>query len=146
MMPLDDGLMHLSSSRSVADTMSLLERVVRDRGLRIMDRIDHAGEASKVGLTMPPTELLIFGNPIAGTPLMIASPTVAIDLPLKGLVWEDVAGRVWLTYNDPTHLQKRHEIPEALIKNISGITSICEEVVREQHEDESTNNHGGCCD
>lgn len=145
-MPLDDGLMHLSSSRSVADTMSLLERVVRDRGLRIMDRIDHAGEASKVGLTMPPTELLIFGNPIAGTPLMIASPTVAIDLPLKGLVWEDVAGRVWLTYNDPTHLQKRHEIPEALIKNISGITSICEEVVREQHEDESTNNHGGCCD
>ncbi len=145
-MPLDDGLMHLSSSRSVADTMSLLERVVRDRGLRIMDRIDHAGEASKVGLKMPPTELLIFGNPIAGTPLMIASPTVAIDLPLKGLVWEDVAGRVWLTYNDPTHLQKRHKIPEALIKNISGITSICEEVVRGQHEDESTNDHGGCCD
>ena len=111
-----------------------------------MDRIDHAGEASKVVLKMPPTELLIFGNPIAGTPLMIASPTVAIDLPLKGLVWEDVAGRVWLTYNDPTHLQKRHKIPEALIKNISGITSICEEVVRGQHEDESTNDHGGCCD
>ena len=129
MMSPDDGLVHLVSPRSVADTMSVLESVVLGRGLRIMARIDHAEDAAKVGLTMPATELLIFGNPVSGTPLIMASPTVAIDLPLKALVWQDIAGRVWLTYNSPAYLQKRHEFPEPLMKNISGITSICEEAV-----------------
>jgi uncharacterized protein (DUF302 family) len=130
MMSSDNGIVHLVSPRSVVDTMSLLESVVQRRGLRIIARIDHAQDAAKVGLTMPATELLIFGNPVSGTPLMVASPTVAIDLPLKALVWQDVAGSVWLSYNSLTYLQKRHGIPEPLMKNVSGITSICEEAVR----------------
>jgi len=126
----NDGLVHLSSSRSVYETMNLLESVVRSRDLSVAARIDHAGDAAKAGLVMPPAELLIFGNPKSGTPLMVVSPTVAIDLPLKALVWQDVDGRVWLSYNSPRYLQERHEIPEALLRNIEGIASICEEAVR----------------
>jgi len=124
-----EGPVHLSSSRSALDTANSLERVVLGRGLRMIASIDHAGDAAKVGLTMQPAELLIFGNPIAGTPLMVASPTLAIDLPLKALVWQDVAGHVWLSYNHPQYLQERHQIPESLLHNIIGITSICEEAV-----------------
>jgi uncharacterized protein (DUF302 family) len=109
--------------------MNALESVVRDRGLNILARIDHSGDAAKAGLTLPPTELLIFGNPISGTPLMIAAPTIAIDLPLKALVWQDDHGRVWLTYNNPQYLQERHGIPDQLLKNIAGITCISEEAV-----------------
>ena len=79
---------------------------------------------------MPPAELLIFGNPVSGTPLMVASPTLGIDLPLKALVWQDVDGRVWLSYNSPGYLQERHGFPEHLIENIAGIGTICEEAVR----------------
>ncbi len=127
---LDRGLIHLSSPRSVLDTMNLLEDAVLEKSLRIMARIDHAGEAAMAGLTMPATELLIFGNPLSGTPLMVASPTVAIDLPLKVLVWQDANKKIWLTYNSPRYLQDRHDIPEHLLRNIEGIASICEEVVR----------------
>lgn len=126
----NNGLVHLGSSRSVSETMNALESVVRDRGLNILARIDHSGDAAKAGLTLPPTELLIFGNPISGTPLMIAAPTIAIDLPLKALVWQDDHGRVWLTYNNPQYLQERHGIPDQLLKNIAGITCISEEAVR----------------
>jgi uncharacterized protein (DUF302 family) len=126
----NEGLVHLSTSRSVFETMNILESVVRSRGLSVAARVDHAGDAVKAGLQMPPTELLIFGNPKAGTPLMIASPTVGIDLPLKALAWQDLDGRVWLSYNSPRYLQERHEIPETLLKNIEGIASICEEAVR----------------
>jgi uncharacterized protein (DUF302 family) len=110
--------------------MNLLEDAVLEKSLRIMARIDHAGEAAMAGLTMPATELLIFGNPLSGTPLMVASPTVAIDLPLKVLVWQDANKKIWLTYNSPRYLQDRHDIPEHLLRNIEGIASICEEVVR----------------
>lgn len=125
-----NGLVHLGSTRSVSETMNALESIVRGRGLNVMARIDHSGDAAKVGLTMAPTKLLIFGNPMSGTPLMIASPTVAIDLPLKALVWQDDKGRVWLTYNDSQYLQQRHGIPDQLLKKIAGITSISEEAVR----------------
>jgi uncharacterized protein (DUF302 family) len=125
-----EGLVHLSSSRSSLDTANSLERVALGRGLRMIARIDHAGDAAKVGLTMHPSELLIFGNPIAGTPLMVASPALAIDLPLKALVWQDVDGKVWLSYNHPHNMQERHQIPDSLLNNIAGIRSICEEVVR----------------
>jgi len=125
----NNGLVHLGSSRSVSETMNALESVVRDRGLNILARIDHSGDAAKASLTLPPTELLIFGNPISGTPLMIATPTIAIDLPLKALVWQDDHGRVWLTYNNPQYLQERHGIPDQLLKNIAGITCISEEAV-----------------
>ncbi len=130
MMVPDSGLLHLSSAHSVLETMGRLERIVLSKGLRIMARIDHSGDAAKVGLIMPPTELLIFGNPVSGTPLMVASPTLAIDLPLKALAWQDVEGRVWLSYNSPSYLQERHNIPGDLVKNIAGISSICEEAAR----------------
>jgi uncharacterized protein (DUF302 family) len=128
--PSGAGLTHLPSPYSVADTLKLLESVIASKGLTIFARIDHSGEAAKVGLTMQPTELLLFGSPKSGTPLMIASPTLAIDLPLKALVWQDVEGAVWLSYNSPEYLQQRHTVPDALIKNIAGIRSICEEAVR----------------
>jgi uncharacterized protein (DUF302 family) len=108
-----------------------LEALITAKGLTVFARIDHSGEAAKVGLEMQPTELLIFGSPKSGTPLMIAAPTLAIDLPLKALVWQDVDGVVWLSYNSPEYLQQRHEIPEALVKGIAGIRSICEEVVHQ---------------
>jgi uncharacterized protein (DUF302 family) len=107
-----------------------LETIVQARGLTILARIDHSGDAAKAGLQMPPTKLLIFGNAKSGTPLMIASPSVAIDLPLKALVWEDSEGRVWLSYNSPDYLKKRHAIPENLLQNIAGIGPICAEAVR----------------
>jgi uncharacterized protein (DUF302 family) len=125
----NNGLVHLGSTRSVSETMNALESVVRGRGLNVLARIDHSGDAAKAGLTMPPAELLIFGNPISGTPLMIAAPTVAIDLPLKALIWQDEHGRVWLTYNSPQYLQDRHGIPDQLLKNIAGIACISEEAV-----------------
>ena len=125
-----DGLIHLRSSHSVSATVDVLEGIVLARGLKVTVRIDHAADAAKAGLKMPPAELLIFGNPTAGTPLMIASPTVAIDLPLKALAWEDVDGQTWLTYNSPRYLLDRHRVPELLLKNIAGIESICEEAVR----------------
>ena len=127
--PSGIGITHLPSPYSVADTLKRLESVIASKGLTIFARIDHSGEAAKVGLTMQPTELLLFGSPKSGTPLMVASPTLAIDLPLKALVWQDVEGAVWLSYNSPEYLQQRHTVPDALIKNIAGIRSICEEAV-----------------
>ena len=113
------GLVHLASAHSVEDTLQRLETMLRQHGVTVFASIDHSGEAEKVGLKMRPTKLLIFGNPKGGTPLMQARPTVAIDLPLKALVWEDEQGKVWLTYNDPTYLQSRHGIPADLLPNIA---------------------------
>ena len=124
------GLIHLSSPRSVPETLARLETIVQAKGLAILARIDHSGDAAKVGLEMHPTKLLIFGNAKSGTPLMIASPTVAIDLPLKALAWEDSEGKVWLSYNSPDYLKERHAIPENLVQNIAGIGPICSEAVR----------------
>jgi uncharacterized protein (DUF302 family) len=106
-----------------------LETIVRAKGLTILARIDHSGDAAKAGLKMQPTKLLIFGDAKAGTPLMITSPSVAIDLPLKALVWQDDDGKVWLSYNSPDYLKKRHAIPENLLQNIAGIGPICLEAV-----------------
>jgi uncharacterized protein (DUF302 family) len=126
----DNGLVHLGSPRTVMETLARLEAIVQAKGLTILARIDHSGDAAKVGLQMQPTKLLIFGNAKSGTPLMIASPSVAIDLPLKALVWQDDEGRVWLSYNSPNYLKERHGIPEILMQNIAGIGSICSEAVR----------------
>jgi uncharacterized protein (DUF302 family) len=128
--PPNNGLIHLSSPYSVPETLARLESIVQSKGINILAQIDHSGDAEKAGLVMPPTKLLIFGNPKSGTPLMIASPTVAIDLPLKALVWQDNKGKVWLSYNSPNYLQQRHDIPDDLLKNIAGIGPICEEAVR----------------
>lgn len=126
----DNGMVHLSCLQSVTETLAKLEGLLKARGVSIFARIDHSGEAAKVGLVMRPTEVLVFGSPKGGTPLMVASPTVAIDLPLKALVWEDAEGKVWLSYNSPEYLRQRHGFPEALVQNIAGTRGIFEEAVR----------------
>jgi uncharacterized protein (DUF302 family) len=125
----DNGMVHLESSRSVPETLARLETIVRAKGLAILARIDHSGDAAKAGLSMRPAQLLIFGNAKAGTPLMVASPGVAIDLPLKALVWQDADDKVWLSYNSPNYLKQRHHLPDNLMQNIAGIRLICEEAV-----------------
>jgi len=120
----NNGLIHLSSKHSVDETTARLEELLTQEGLTIFARIDHSGEAAKAGLEMRPTKLLVFGSPKAGTPLMQASPTLAIDLPLKALFWEDAEGKVWLTYNDPAYLQHRHDVPQELLPNIAGVSGL----------------------
>jgi uncharacterized protein (DUF302 family) len=122
----DNGLIHVSSPHSVPETVERLETILRAKNLTVFARIDHSGEAAKVGLTMRPTQLIIFGSPKGGTPMMIAAPTLAIDLPLKALVWEDSEGKVYVSYNDPVYLQRRHNISDELLKNISGIGVVLE--------------------
>ena len=100
--------------------MQRLEALLTERAITIFAHIDHSAEAAKVGLTMRPTKLLIFGSPKGGTPLMQAAPSVAIDLPLKALFWQDADGKVWLTYNDPSYLQQRHNFPAELLPNLRG--------------------------
>lgn len=128
--PSNSGIVTLQSPHSVDETLQRLEALVATKGLTTFALIDHSGEAIKAGLSMPPTKLLIFGSPKSGTPLMIASPTLALDLPLKALIWNDADGAVWLSYNSPEYLKQRHNIPDDLLHNISGIRSICEEAVR----------------
>ena len=106
-----DGLVAVKSPHSAQVTMNRLESIVKERGLTVFARIDHAGGAAKVGKTLRPTELLIFGNPQGGTPFIECAQTVGIDLPLKALVWEDASAQVWLGYNDTAYLAKRHEVP-----------------------------------
>ncbi len=118
------GLIHLPSKYSVDETLQRLENLLKQKAVALFARIDHSGEAAKVGLEMRPTKLLIFGSPKAGTPLMQAAPTVAIDLPLKALFWQDADGKVWLTYNDPNYLQQRHGIPAELLPNIAGVAGL----------------------
>ena len=127
----ENGMAHLSSPRPVSETLQRLESLVTARGLTILARIDHSGDAAKVGRKMAPTELLIFGNPKAGTTVIIASPTTALDLPLKALVLQDADGKVLLSYNRPEYLKQRHAIPDDLLKNISGMRAIAEEAVRQ---------------
>jgi uncharacterized protein (DUF302 family) len=99
------------SLHSVDETVERLKGLLQARGVMLFALVDHSGEAAKVGMKMPPTRLLIFGSPSAGTPLMLASPSVAIDLPLKILVWEDADGKVWLSCNTPAYLRERHNLP-----------------------------------
>jgi uncharacterized protein (DUF302 family) len=125
----ENGLIHVASSHSVPETLNKLKTAIEARGLKIFTLIDHSGEAEKAGLKMRPTELLIFGSPKGGTPLMIAAPTLAIDLPLKTLVWEDADGKVWVSYNSPDYLQQRHGIPADLVKNIAGVGALVEKAL-----------------
>jgi uncharacterized protein (DUF302 family) len=120
----ENGLVRLASNYSVEQTMERLEALLQERGITVFARIDHSGEAAKVGLTMRPTKLLIFGSPKGGTPLMQAAPSIAIDLPLKALFWQDADGKVWLTYNDPAYLQHRHNVPPELLPNIAGVSAL----------------------
>jgi uncharacterized protein (DUF302 family) len=125
----DNGMAHLSSPYTVAETIRRLESLLQAQGLTEFCRIDHSGEAEKAGLKMPAAQVIIFGSPKGGTPLMIASPTVAIDLPLKALIWEDGDGKVRVSYNTPEYLKQRHNIPGELLKNIAGIGPLLQKVV-----------------
>ena len=125
----DKGLVQVASRYSVDETLSKLEGALESKGLRIFARVDHSGEAEKVGLKMLPAKLLIFGNPKGGTPLMVAAPSIAIDLPLKALVSQDKDGKVWLTYNSAEYLKDRHGVPGELVKNIAGAGPIMEKAI-----------------
>ena len=120
----DNGIISKPGSRSVDQTVEKLEQILQANGVKLFALVDHSGEAESVGMHLRPTKLLIFGNPKAGTPLMIAAPGIAIDLPLKILVWEDADGKVWISYNSPRYLQARHGVPQELIQNIAVVEAL----------------------
>jgi uncharacterized protein (DUF302 family) len=120
----DRGIVDVPSRRSVDETVGRLEEILRSKGVTLFALVDHSGEAAKVGMEMRPTKLLIFGNPKAGTPLMLAVPRSAIDLPLKILVWEDAQRKVWVSYNSPAYLKERHGLPEELVQNIAVVEAL----------------------
>ena len=126
---MDNGIVNTASPYSVDETLQHLQTLLEAKGITIFARIDHSGEAAKVGMEMHPTKLLIFGSPKGGTPVMLAAPTSAIDLPLKALVWEDDHGKVWISTNDPAYLQQRHGIPADLVKNLSGPGALIQKAV-----------------
>ena len=106
----DNGLAHVKSVHDVKTTADRLEKILKEKGMTLFNRIDHAAGAQKVGHTLRQTELLIFGNPKVGTPLMLCSQTAAIDLPQKALIWEDKSGQVWFSYNNPRYIKRRHDV------------------------------------
>jgi len=120
----ENGIIDIPSNHSVDETVEKLKGILQAKGITLFALVDHSGEAAKAGMKMRPTKLLIFGNPKGGTPLMLAAPSSAIDLPLKILVWEDVQGKVWVTYNSPGYLQERHNIPPDLLPNIAVIETL----------------------
>lgn len=117
---MPNGLIQLPSRYSVDETIKRLLLAFHERGLQPFGLIDHSGEAEKAGFTMPNTKVIIFGSPKAGTPLMLAAPSLAIDLPLRVLIAEDSSGKVSVTYNSPEYLQQRHGFPPELTKNLAG--------------------------
>lgn len=129
-MKTGEGIISVPSKYSVPETLDRLTAVLEANGIQVFARIDHSGEAEKVGMKMPPTQVLIFGNPKGGTPVMLAAPTAAIDLPLKALAWEDAEGKVRLGYNDPEYLKRRFSLTNDEIKTISGIGALLESVVK----------------
>jgi uncharacterized protein (DUF302 family) len=118
------GIIAKPSNHSVDDTVENLKKILQAKGVTLFALVDHSGEAAKVGMKMPPTKLLIFGSPKAGTPLMLAAPTIAIDLPLKILVSEDAQGKVWVSYNAPEFLKERHGLPQELLQNIAVVEAL----------------------
>jgi uncharacterized protein (DUF302 family) len=118
------GIVNKPSKHSVDDTLGKLQNILEAKGIAVFALIDHSGEAAKVGMKMRPTKLLIFGNPKGGTPLMLAAPSIAIDLPLKILIWEDEQEKVWVSYNTPEYLTERHGLPPHLAKNIGFIEDL----------------------
>jgi uncharacterized protein (DUF302 family) len=120
----EEGIVKIPSHHSVAETVDKLKTILKSKGVTLFALVDHSGEAEKAGLKMPPTKLLIFGNPKGGTPLMLASPSAAIDLPLKILVAEDTEGKVWISYNSPEYLKERHRFPDNLVPNIAVVQAL----------------------
>jgi uncharacterized protein (DUF302 family) len=123
---MDTGLISIPSRHSVDKLVARLTAMLAAKNVKLFAVIDHSGEAVAAGLKMPPTKVLIFGNPQAGTPLMLASPSIAVDLPLKLLIAEDATGSVSITYNSPAYLQRRHNLPEELLANIAVIAALAQ--------------------
>lgn len=119
-----NGIINKPSSHSVDQTVEKLKTILQSKGVTLFALVDHSGEAEKVGMKMQPTKLLIFGSPKAGTPLMLAAPSIAIDLPLKILVWEDAQGKAWVSYNSPDYLKERHGLPQELLQNIAVVETL----------------------
>jgi uncharacterized protein (DUF302 family) len=125
----EQGIKVLAASRGVDETLDRLAILAKRRGMTVFTRIDFAKDAAAAGLTMRPTQLLIIGNPVGGTPLMVAAPGAALDLPLKVLAWEDESNRCWVSFNTPEYLQQRHGFPAALIANIAGLEKLVQAAV-----------------
>ena len=123
-MSTDNGIVRKPSNHSVDETVAKLKAILESKGVKLFALVDHSGEGEKAGLKMPPTKLLIFGNPKGGTPLMLASPSVAIDLPLKILVAEDAGRKVWLSYNSSEYLKERHNLPAELLQNVAVVDGL----------------------
>jgi uncharacterized protein (DUF302 family) len=123
-MQKEEGIVKIPSHHSVDETVDKLKTILKAKGVTLFAVVDHSGEAEKVGLKMPPTKLLIFGNPKGGTPLMLAAPSAALDLPLKILVAEDAQGTVWISYNTPDYLKARHDLPDNLVPNIAVVQAL----------------------
>ena len=119
-----NGIIDTPSHHSVDETVEKLKGILQAKGVALFALVDHSGEAEKVGMKMPPTKLLIFGSPQASTPLMLAAPSIAIDLPLKILVWENTQGKVWVSYNSVAYLQERHGVPQELLQNIAVVETL----------------------
>lgn len=119
-----NGVVSKASRFSASETMNRLEAVLKSKGMTIFARIDHAEQARKAGLSMRPAALLVFGNPVSGTPIMQAVPQAGLDLPLKALAWEDANGKVWLSYNDPAWLQHRHLLSDENVKPLKGLRAL----------------------
>ena len=124
---IDNGIINKPSNHSVNETVEKLKGILQAKGVMLFALVDHSGEAEKAGMKMRPTKLLIFGSPKAGTPVMLAAPSIAIDLPLKILVWEDDQGKVWVSYNDPAYLQRRHGVPLELLQNIAAAEKLADQ-------------------
>ena len=120
----NNGIRILAATRGVNETMDRLETLAKGRGLKVFARINFAGDAAAAGLALQPTQLLILGSPVAGTPLMVAAPGAALDLPLKVLAWQDAANRCWVSFNTPEYLQQRHGFPAQLVANIAGLEKL----------------------
>ena len=129
-MEIGEGILRKASPRSVPETLDRLEAILKTKGVQVFARIDHSGEAAKVGLTMPPTQVLIFGNPRAGTQVMLAAPSSAIDLPLKALAWKDPAGKVWLGYTDPMYFARRYGLDEKQVAPLAVVADLVDAAVK----------------
>jgi uncharacterized protein (DUF302 family) len=128
-MTKDNGLIQIPSHYSVGETVTRLGAAFEAKGMKVFGLIDHSGEAEKVGLKMRPTRVMLFGSPKGGTPLMVAAPSLAIDLPMKVLIAEDDQGKVSVTYNSPDYLKQRHGVPDDLIKNLAGAGAVIKKAV-----------------
>jgi uncharacterized protein (DUF302 family) len=126
----DHGIVRIASHHTVTETVDRIESLLKQRGILVFARIDFSADAARAGLTMRPEQLLIFGNPKAGTPLMLAAPVAGLDLPLKALVWQEADDRVWIAYNDPRYVVRRHALASALTANLAAAVPILEQAAQ----------------